>query len=540
MHSKNEKIILKIEDITPEGSGVGRAEDGYVLFVPGTAPGDTAGCTVLKAGRSYGYAKADSITEPSPHRTDPGCGAFGRCGGCALRHIGYDYELEIKGRWIAESFRRIGGFDIGKVNVRAPSFPDRYRNKAEYPAGTDREGRLRFGLYAPRSHRVVACTDCLLVPGFHRKIIAAAEDFCNSRGFSAYEDGKGGLIRHLYIRDARATGQTSVSLIVNGREFPDRGGFAAAVKEALPGVTSVSVIYNEKPGNVILGDRYETLYGSERITDRLCGLDFEISPLSFYQVNRDGAELLYGIAGEMLGDCPGTLIDLYCGIGTVGLSLAGRAGRLIGVEIIPQAVDDARRNAALNGTDNAEFICGDAAAAAEKLAGEGIKPSAVVIDPPRKGCAPSVIADIIKMSPEKIVMISCNHATGARDAALLCEGGYRLERIEGVDMFPRTGHVETVVLLRRKNIDDHLGFVWTDEEFGTKGCRATYPDIQAYIQEKYGFKVSNLNIAQIKRKCGIIERENYNLPKSENSRQAGCTEEKEAAIMDAFRHFQLI
>ena len=449
MHKKNEKATIEITDINPDGSGVGRTEDGYVLFVPGTAPGDRVECTVLKAGRSYGYAKADNIVKASPHRTNPGCDVFARCGGCALRHIDYEYELEIKGGWITDSFRRIGGFDIEKVKVRAAGSPDRYRNKAEYPAGTDREGKLRFGLYAPRSHRVIVCPGCMLVPEFHKDVIAAAEDYCNSRGYSAYEDGKGGLVRHLYIRDARATGQVSVSLIINGSELPGREGFVAAVKSALPDVTSVSVIYNEKPGNVILGDRYETLYGPDRITDRLCGLDFDISPLSFYQVNRDGAELLYGLAGEMLGECRGTLADLYCGIGTVGLSLASRADKLIGVEIIPEAVEDARRNAEKNGVPNAEFICADAAAAAERLAGEGARPAAVVIDPPRKGCAPSVIADIIKMSPEKIVMISCNHATGARDAAMLCESGYKLEMIEGVDLFPRTGHVETVTLITR-------------------------------------------------------------------------------------------
>ena len=450
MHSKNEKIKLVIDDITPEGSGVGRAPDGYVLFVPGTAPGDVAECTVLKEGRSYGYAKADRIITPSPHRTDPGCPAFVQCGGCALRHIGYDYELEIKGGWITDSFRRIGGFDIEKVTVHAPGSPDRYRNKAEYPAGTDREGKLRFGLYAPRSHRVVPCPGCMLVPEFHSRVIRAAEDFCNSRGLCAYEDGKGGLVRHLYIRDARATGQISVSLIINGERLPGAEDFVSAVRKALPETTSVSVIINKKPGNVILGDRVVTLFGPDRITDRLCGLDFEISPLSFYQVNRDGAELLYGIAGEMLGDCRGTLVDLYCGIGTVGLSLASRAERLVGVEIIPEAVEDARRNAEKNGIANAEFICADAAAAVQRLAGEGTSPAAVVIDPPRKGCAPSVVADIIKMSPEKIIMISCNHATGARDAAMLCEAGYKLQMIEGVDLFPRTGHVETVVRLSRQ------------------------------------------------------------------------------------------
>ncbi len=468
MLQKNSKATIRITDITPEGAGVDRTEDGYVLFVPGTAPGDLCECTVLKAGKSYGYAKCDAVLSASPDRRDPVCPVFGRCGGCALRHLSYEAELALKAGWIKESFCRIGGFDVREVKVLSAGEPDRYRNKAEYPAGTDREGKLFFGLYAPRSHRVVASPDCLLVPAFHRNIIRAAELWCNSRGLSAYDDGRGGPVRHLYIRDARATGQISVSLIVNGDSVPDPDGFVSAVRSAAPGVSSVSLIINKKPGNVILGDRVVTLFGTETVTDRLCGLDFDISPLSFYQVNRDGAELLYGIAGEMLGECRGTLVDLYCGIGTVGLSLASRAEKLIGVEIIPEAVEDARRNAKKNGIANAEFICADAAAAAEKLAGEGIRPAAVVIDPPRKGCAPSVIADIIRMSPEKVVMISCNHATGARDAALFRAGGYRLERICGVDMFPRTGHVETVVLLRRKNIDDHLEFTWTDKEFGTK------------------------------------------------------------------------
>ena len=452
MHKKNEKTEIKITDITPEGAGVGRTEDGYVLFVPGTAPGDLCECTVLKAGKSFGYAKCEAVLSASPDRRDPRCPVFGKCGGCALRHLSYEAELTLKAGWIKESFCRIGGFDIRDVEVLSTGEPDRYRNKAEYPAGTDREGKLFFGLYAPRSHRVVASPDCLLVPAFHRDIIRAAGLWCNSRGLSAYDDGRGGPVRHLYIRDARATGQISVSLIINADSVPDPDGFVSAVRSAAPGVSSVSLIINKKPGNVILGDRVVTLFGTETVTDRLCGLEFEISPLSFYQVNPAATELLYRKAAEFAGEGE-TLVDLYCGAGTVGLTMAGSFGRLIGVEIVPDAVRNAKKNAERNGIENAEFICSDAAEAADRFVSEGLAPDVLVVDPPRKGCSPSVVSDILRLSPERIVIICCDHATGARDAALVRAGGYRLDRICGVDMFPRTGHVETVVLITRAGVE---------------------------------------------------------------------------------------
>jgi len=467
MLKKNDIIKLKIDDVTSEGYGVGRAEDGMAVFVPMTAPGDLAEVLLLKVGKSLAFGKATKLLAPSPARCAGGadagsgiapydCAAFGRCGGCALRHISYDEEKKIKASWVRENFRRIGGFPLedDAVDIFTTNSPDRYRNKALYPAGTTPDGKLHFGLYASRSHRVVACKDCLLEPEFYGNIVEAAAKYCNEAGLTAYEDGTrpGGIVRHLYIRDARATGEVSVSLIVFGDKIPSPDRFADAVCEACPGVVSVSLIVNKKPGNEILGDKVILLRGKDTITDELCGLRFEISPLSFYQVNRDGAELLYTLAANGSKLTPDSvLFDLYCGAGTIGLSFAKLCGAksLYGVEIIPAAVENAKKNAASNGFENATFFCGDAGEAAVRLAGEGVRPDIVVVDPPRKGCGPDVFRAVEQMMPARITMISCNSATGARDARLFADLGYSIDRIFAVDMFPRTAHVETVVFLSR-------------------------------------------------------------------------------------------
>lgn len=446
IYKKNDMIRLRITDITSEGAGVGRTEDGYVVFVPMTAPGDECEVKILKAGKSWAYGRAESFVTQALSRTDPVCPVFAKCGGCALRHITYEEELNIKKSWVADSFRKIGGFDADGIRIYSAGQPDRYRNKAEYPAGTDADGRLRFGMYAPRSHRVIPCADCLLTPAFYGDIVRAVEDWCAKTGLSAYEDGEGrGIVRHLYIRDARATGEVSVSLIVKARSLPDEAGFVSAVRAACPSAASVSIIPNMKAGNEILGDSCRILWGKDTITDVLCGLKFEISPLSFYQVNRDGAELLYTRAREataLTGD--ETLLDLYCGAGTIGLSFSDRIRKLYGVEIIPEAIENAKKNAARNGVANAEFFCGDAGDAAVRLADAGVRPDVVVVDPPRKGCSDAVFDAVAAMRPQKITMISCNHATGARDAARFRALGYELRELFAVDLFPRTAHVECV------------------------------------------------------------------------------------------------
>ena len=451
MPKKNDVLKLEITDVTPEGAGVGKADGGYVLFVPGTAPGDVIEAHVLKAEKSYGYAKVERVISPSPFRTRQLCPVFPRCGGCLYRHMDYKKELEIKKNWVLQNFRRIGGFDIDDIKIYSAGSPDGYRNKAQYPAEMI-GGKLRFGFYSTHSHRVAPCRACALQPPFYADIVGAAEDFLNEHFIHAYNEEDGtGTVRHLYIRHGAGSGEVMVSLIINADELRHADGFVAAVCGACDRIVSVSLIVNKKRSNEILGDKCVTIHGKDHITDVLCGMKFDISPLSFYQVNHDGAELLYSIAKEQAALTGGeTLLDLYCGAGTIGLSMARDARRLIGVEIIPAAVENARENAKKNGVKNAEFICADAGEAAKKLADEGVTPDVIVLDPPRKGCGADVYAAVEKMMPPRIVMISCSSATGARDAAEFGKMGYKMEYLAAVDMFPRTGHVETVAQLSRQ------------------------------------------------------------------------------------------
>ena len=450
MLRKNDIVTLEITDLTSEGMGVGR-DNGYVVFVSGAAPGDVLDARILKAEKSYGYAKIERIITPSAMRTDADCSVFPRCGGCLYRHIKYENELEIKKNWVTENFCRIGGFDIGEIDIYSPSSPNGYRNKAQYPACIEKDGRLRFGFYSVHSHRVAPCRACALQPPFYADIVGAAEDFLNKYNISAYSEESGaGLVRHLYIRHGVGSGEVMVTLVINGEKLPHTDEFVEAVHAACPAAVSVMLIINKKKTNVILGERSVVLWGKDHITDTLCGMEFDVSPHSFYQVNHDGAETLYGLARTFAGLSGGEiLVDLYCGTGTIGLSMARGAERLYGVEIVPSAVKNAKSNAEKNGISNAEFICADAGKAANLLADGGVMPDVLIIDPPRKGCGADVYAAIEKMRPKKIVMISCNSATGARDARAFADLGYTLDKLAAVDMFPRTGHVESVVLMSR-------------------------------------------------------------------------------------------
>lgn len=451
MAKKNDIVTVEISDVTPAGAGVGKIDGGYVLFVPGTAPGDVIEARVLKTEKSYGYAKIENVVAPSPFRNEQSCPVFPRCGGCLYRHIKYEKELEIKKNWVLQNFRRIGGFDVGDIEIFSAGSPDGYRNKAQYPAQMI-GGKLCFGFYSTHSHRVAPCRACALQPPFYADIVGAAEDFLNRQFIKAYDEESGtGIVRHLFIRHGAGSGEVTVSLIINADALPHSDEFVEAVRGACVNIVSVSLIVNKKRTNEILGDKCEVIYGKDHITDVLCGMRFDVSPLSFYQVNHDGAELLYGLAKRLAAFEGGeTLLDLYCGTGTIGLSMAKDARRLIGVEIIPAAVENAKENAAKNGIGNAEFICADAGEAAVRLADEGVSPDVVVLDPPRKGCGADVYAAIDKMRPKRIVMISCNSATGARDAAEFAKTGYEMKYLAAVDMFPRTGHVETVVLMTQE------------------------------------------------------------------------------------------
>ena len=445
---KNEEIIIDITDITDEGSGVGRYE-GMAVFVPMTAVGDRVRAKLLKVKKNCAYAKAEEILVASPDREENTCPCFRQCGGCVLRHISYKAECRIKQKRVYEAVKRIGGADMPPKPIIPSDSPDRYRNKAQYPVAQDGS----VGFYAFRSHRIVKCGDCALQPEIFGKIAEIFSGWAAENKISVYDElSHKGLLRHLYIRLAEKTGEIMVCIVINGGSLPAAdilvSRFSALCGESLK---SVQLNINREKTNVILGKECKVIYGEKYITDVLCGVRVRLSPLSFYQVNRGTAEKLYRKAAEYAEPDGKVILDLYCGAGTIGLSMAGRAKKIIGAEIVPEAVEDAQFNANLNGTENAEFICADAADAAAELAARGIQPSAVIVDPPRKGCSAELI-DIItqKFRPERVVYVSCDPATLARDIKLFSEKGYRLCEYTPVDMFPRTGHVECVCLLEQR------------------------------------------------------------------------------------------
>ena len=444
---KNEEIIIDITDITDEGSGVGRYE-GMAVFVPMTAVGDRVRAKLLKVKKNCAYAKAEEILTPSPDRAENTCPYFRQCGGCVLRHISYKAECRLKQKRVYEAVKRIGGVDMPPKPIIPSDSPDRYRNKAQYPVAQDGS----VGFYAFRSHRIVKCGDCALQPEIFGKIAETFSGWAAENKISVYSEEKHkGLLRHLYIRLAEKTGEIMVCIVINGGSLPAAdilvSRFSALCGERLK---SVQLNINREKTNVILGRECKVIYGEKYITDFLCGVKVRLSPLSFYQVNRGTAEKLYKKAAEYAEPDGKVILDLYCGAGTIGLSMAQRAEKIVGAEIVPEAVEDARFNANLNGTENAEFICADAADAAAELVARGIQPSVVIVDPPRKGCSAELI-DIIaqKFLPERVVYVSCDPATLARDIKLFGEKGYRLLEYTPVDMFPRTGHVETVVLMSK-------------------------------------------------------------------------------------------
>ena len=451
MLKKNDIVTLTITDLTNEGMGVAKL-DGYVLFVPKTAIGDVISARVLKTLTSHGFAKMEEIITPSPDRQEVDCPVFSKCGGCLFRHITYEAELAIKKSWVDGHFKRIGKLDIACDTILPSPEENGYRNKAQIPCGKDAEGKPSFGFFASHSHRIIPCENCALQPDFYTDIVKTVENWMNENKIEPYdEETHRGILRHLFIRDGRVSGEMMVCLVANTDKLPHAKKLVTSLLKTDPQIASIILNVNKKPGNEILGKTCITLYGKEGITDTLCGLSFDISPLSFYQVNHDGAEILYKTAADFAELSENDiLLDLYCGVGTIGLSMAGKAKKLIGVEVIPAAVENAKKNAKKNGVENAEFICADAGEAAEKLAADGIRPDVVVIDPPRKGCGDEVVSAMQKMSPRRIVMVSCNSATAARDCAKLAEIGYIPTKMRAVDMFPRTGHVETVVCLKRQ------------------------------------------------------------------------------------------
>lgn len=449
MLKKNDIIELSVTDVTNDGSGVGRY-DGGAVFVPCTAPGDKIKARIVKVLPRYSFGIIEELLSPSTARAEDGCAVFSRCGSCSLRHIAYEQELKIKNGWVQENMRRIGKIDVTLPPALPSPLCDRYRNKAVYPIRRE-NGKAVSGFFAKRSHRLVKLDDCLLHPKFFSNICRAFCRWLDENNISVYdEQNHTGLVRSLFIRHAEATGEVMVTVIINGKGLPNERTLPQALCAACPNIASVVINVNTEKTNVLLGKSCRTIYGADTITDTLCGLNFSISPLSFYQVNRQGAQRLYGVAAEFAALTGSeTLLDLYCGTGTIGLSMARQAKRLIGVEIIPAAIENAKQNAKQNVISNARFICGDAADAAALLKQEGLDPDVVVLDPPRKGCAPALIETVVKMSPQRVVMVSCDSATAARDTAIFDSMGYHPQKIQAVDMFPRTAHIETVVLLSK-------------------------------------------------------------------------------------------
>lgn len=535
---KNDEFIIEIVDVTNEGSGVGKV-DGMAVFVPLTAVGDIVKVKALKVKKTYAYGKVLEIITPSKSRIENDCQSFNRCGGCVFRHISYEAELSLKSNRVRETVKRIGGVDLEPQPILYDKC-DRYRNKAQYPLNENGE----VGFYAFHSHRIIECGDCLLQPPVFSEISKAVTEFVKEYSISIYNEEKHqGLVRHLYIRKGEKTNEIMVCFVINGDNLPKSEIIIDKLKAICgDGLKSVVLNINKQNTNVILGDNCKTLYGSDYITDILAGVKVRLSPLSFYQVNTTMAEKLYNKAAEYAKPQGKNIVDLYCGAGTIGLSMAKGAKSVIGVEIVPEAVKDAEFNAKENGINNARFICGDAKAAAEQLKCENIKPDTVIVDPPRKGCDSELIKIIANdFCPESVVYISCDVATFARDVKIFEEMGYKLKEYTPADLFPRTSHVETVALLSQRRPDEHIDITIDLTEFDTTAAelKATYPEIKEYVLNKFGLKVSSLYISQVKTRCGIIERENYNKGKA-GHRVPQCPKEKEDAIMDALKHFKMI
>ena len=449
---KNTVHPLHIEGYTAEGMGVARL-DGRVVFIPGTIRGEDWEVQLLKVNKGVAWGKGTRLISPSPVRQEPDCPYSGRCGGCQYRHMSYEEELAAKGQRVRDALERVGGVHLELPPVLGAESPLRYRNKVQFPVSRGKCG-LSIGFYRPRSHDVVDTEDCLLQPEADTALRLAFKGWMEDFQIPAYDECTGrGLIRHLYIRTNRA-GEALCCVVANGKELPHTGELSGALRAAVPKLAGLVLNVNLRDTNVILGDAYRTLWGRDWLEEELCGLTFRLSVPSFFQINRDQTERLYQLALEFAGlTGEETVLDLYCGIGTITLCLAKRAGRVIGAEIVPAAIRDAKENAARNHIENAEFFCGDAAETAARLEAEGLRPDVITVDPPRKGLAPEVIGSIAAMGPERVVYVSCDPATLGRDVKRFGELGYRAVRACAVDMFPATRHVESVVLLERYDMD---------------------------------------------------------------------------------------
>ena len=545
---KNQILTLRIERLSSDGSGVAHDPDGETVLVPGAAPGDEADVRIVKDCKRYAFGILDHLRTPSPDRIPVDCAVAGPCGGCSLRHLDYTAELRAKQENVTDAFRRIGGLDVPVLDICPSPEVDRYRNKVQFPVGLDKNGNPCIGFYAGRTHRIVPCPDCKLQPGVLNDIGNALCRFFAENGIQPYNEETGrGLVRHIFLRRGAHSGQIMVCLVCTRPNLPHADALCTRLREQFADIATILLNVNSKNTNVILGTETHTLYGPGYIEDTLCGVPVQLGPLSFYQVNTLAAERLYGIAAQYAQLTPDDLLlDLYCGMGTIGLSMVDHCRELVGVEIVPEAIESAKANAARMGDAVAAkscFFCADAGQAATRLAAEGLHPDVVMLDPPRKGCDEATLSAVVRMAPRRVVYVSCNPATAARDAAWLEQNGYHAEKVQPVDLFPRTKHCECVIALSKGEIDSKKVRVeFSLEGMDTSGLQkgATYPEIKARVLEQTGLKVSSLYISQVKQKCGLEVRENHHKAKSENVKQPQCPKEKEDAIVEALKHFQMI
>ena len=537
---KNDLIDLTCDRLGADLEGVGRYE-GMAVFVPGLLPGETAPVRIVKVQPRFAFGRmvgAPAIS--SPCRKAPDCAAYPRCGGCAGRHMTYEATLEAKRQQVADCFRRIGHMEIDVPPVLGMDDPSAYRNKTALPVGGTAD-EPQIGFFAPRSHVLIPIDGCPNAMPPSTEICRAFLDWMKAHRIAPYmEETHHGLIRHLVIRVNRQ-GQAMVTVVVNGVSLPHEQELADALFPL--GVTSLILNENRERTNVILGRRFRTIRGADTLTDTLCGLTFDLSPAAFFQVNPAQTERLYQTALDFAGLRPDdTLCDVYCGAGTITLMMARHCRTALGIEVVPEAIMNARQNAQRNGITNADFRVGAAEDVLPRLVADGLRPDVIVVDPPRKGLDPAVIAAMAAAEPRHIVYVSCNVATQARDAALLRDAGYLPEKVQPVDMFCWTSGIETVLLLSQRKPDDvvHVGIDLKPEDVTVAESKATYAELKAYIEEKYRFKVSNLYIAQAKEALGIKERENYNKPKKTNGKTLVCPPEKMKAIQEALRHFKMV
>ena len=543
---KNQEFTVSIEDMSEDGAGIGKL-DGYIWFIKDAVIGDVVRARAMKMKKNYGFARLMEILTPSEARVEPKCPVARQCGGCQLQAMSYEEQLKFKERKVKNHLLRIGKFkedEIHMLPIMGMKEPWRYRNKAQFPFGLDKNGNIVAGFYAGRTHDIIECEDCLLGVEENKDILGIIKGFMRVHGIRPYDETTHkGLVRHALIRKGFHSGEIMVCLVINGKDIPAKEQLVEELRQ-VKGMTSISYSINQEKTNVIMGKEIVNLYGPGYITDNIGNVTYQISPLSFYQVNPVQTEKLYGTALEYAGLTGNeTVWDLYCGIGTISLFLAQNAKKVYGVEIVPQAIEDARRNAALNNITNAEFFTGKAEEVLpEQYEKNKVYADVIVVDPPRKGCDQVCLDTILKMAPKRVVYVSCDSSTLARDLRYLADGGYEVEKVRCCDMFGQSCHVETVVLLTQQKPDDTIEIDLDLDELDATSAelKATYQEIKDYVLKEFGLKVSSLYISQVKRKCGIEVGENYNLPKSENARVPQCPKEKEDAIKAALKYYAMI